>query len=228
MQLLALLQWPVSPSHMCDMLNLRTFIDLQMQSSTRPAPPQTALQIKRKASPFKLCFPFMYAVRALFVRVRLRYGGLSRFLFFFFFHFCCILSGWGWLHSCMHELSSRYNWWDLSLFFSLSLQLPHHPAPRSAAVNESGLIFLYLLHPTFNLGDEIDQENKRSYCILLYYVFDCLPSSLENSLRWYKTGITGTDIHMTWGILVEELDHLGNALIGFFVKIEEWYCSLEY
>uniref|UniRef100_A0AAX7SE23 RING-type domain-containing protein n=1 Tax=Astatotilapia calliptera TaxID=8154 RepID=A0AAX7SE23_ASTCA len=44
---------------------------------------------------------------------------------------------------------------------------------RSAAVNESGLIFLYLLHPTFNLGDEIDQENKRSYCILLYYVFDC-------------------------------------------------------
>lgn len=116
MQLLALLQWPVSPSHMCDMLNLRTFIDLQMQSSTRPAPPQTALQIKRKASPFKLCFPFMYAVRALFVRVRLRYGGLSRFLFFFF-HFCCILSGWGWLHSCMHELSSRYNWWDLSLFF---------------------------------------------------------------------------------------------------------------
>lgn len=84
MQLLALLQWPVSPSHMCDMLNLRTFIDLQMQSSTRPAPPQTALQIKRKAPPFKLCFPFMYAVRALFVRVRLRYGGLSRFLFFFF------------------------------------------------------------------------------------------------------------------------------------------------
>lgn len=227
MQLLALLQWPVSPSHMCDMLNLRTFIDLQMQSSTRPAPPQTALQIKRKASPFKLCFPFMYAVRALFVRVRLRYGGLSRFLFFFFP--LLLYTEWVRVTALMHA------WAQLPIqlmgplsFFSLSLQLPHHPAPRSAAVNESGLIFLYLLHPTFNLGDEIDQENKRSYCILLYYVFDCLPSSLENSLRWYKTGITGTDIHMTWGILVEELDHLGNALIGFFVKIEEWYCSLEY
>lgn len=128
-------------------------------------------------------------------------------------------------HACMSSAPGTID--GTSLFFSLS-QLPHHPAPRSAAVNESGLIFLYLLHPTFNLGDEIDQENKRSYCILLYYVFDCLPSSLENSLRWYKTGKTGTDIHMTWGILVEELDHLGNALIGFFVKIEEWYCSLEY
>lgn len=228
MQLLALLQWPVSPSHMCDMLNLRTFIDLQMQSSTRPAPPQTALQIKRKAPPFKLCFPFMYAVRALFVRVRLRYGGLSRFLFFFFSTFAVYWVGEGdCTHACMSSAPGTIDGTSL-FFFSLSLQLPHHPAPRSAAVNESGLIFLYLLLPTFNLGDEIDQENKRSYCILLYYVFDCLPSSLENSLRWYKTGITGTDIHMTWGILVEELDHLGNALIGFFVKIEEWYCSLEY
>lgn len=57
-----------------------------------------------------------------------------------------------------------------------------HPAPRSAAVNESGLIFLYLLHTEYNLGDEIDQENKRTYSILLhlwFYLFDRLPSAVK-------------------------------------------------
>lgn len=127
MQLLALLQWPVSPSHMCDMLNLRTFIDLQMQSSTRPAPPQTALQIKRKASPFKLCFPFMYAVRALFVRVRLRYGGLSLFLFFFSTFAVYWVGEGDCTHACMSSAPGTID--GTSLFFSLSLNCPTTPLP---------------------------------------------------------------------------------------------------
>lgn len=61
---------------MCAMLKLRTFIDLQAQSSTHPAPPETPFnQIKHKASPF----PFMYAAQVLVcvcVCAHLHYGGL--------------------------------------------------------------------------------------------------------------------------------------------------------
>lgn len=96
-----------------------------------------------------------------------------------------------------------YAWWSLFFFLSVyrqervtalvhvraqplvqlmgqaSLSTPN-PAPRSAAVNESGLIFLNLLHIAYNLGDEIDQENKRSYSILLhlrFYLFEYLSSA---------------------------------------------------
>lgn len=44
-------------------------------------------------------------------------------------------------------------------------------SPPSAAVNESGLIFLYLLHTAYNLGDETDQEHKTSDSILLHLWF---------------------------------------------------------
>lgn len=51
----------------------------------------------------------------------------------------------------------------------LSLSAPHL-TPRSAAVNESGLIFLYLVHKAYNLADEIDQENKApsAFCYILF------------------------------------------------------------
>lgn len=151
---------------MCDMLKLRTFIDLRAQSSTLPAPftnrPSTRSNVKHLLSspPFLSC-------TQCWLWVRLCYGGL--------FMLCTAWVRETALH-CMHELSSRFNWWDRLLSLSLSLSTPHHPAPRSAAVNESGLIFLYLLHTAYNLGDEIDQENKRSYSLLLhllFYLFDC-------------------------------------------------------
>lgn len=69
----------------------------------------------------------------------------------------------------------------VQLMGQASLSTPH-PAPRSAAVNESGLIFLNLPHTAYNLGDEIDQENKRSYSILLhlrFYLLDYLSSTAK-------------------------------------------------
>lgn len=69
----------------------------------------------------------------------------------------------------------------VQLMGQASLSTPNS-APRSAAVNESGLIFLNLLHAAYNLGDEIEQENKRSYSILLhlrFYLFEYLSSAAE-------------------------------------------------
>lgn len=157
-QILTPFHRPVGPSHMCDMLKLRIFIDLQKQASTHPAPPQTALQPDQTLKLFKPRSPFMCTALVLV-------GTSPWWWSLCFFAVCTLprLRGWGQLHSCMRELSSWCNWWERFL-----LSTPPCPVPRSAAVNESGLIFLYLLHTAYNLGDEIDQENKRCYSILLF------------------------------------------------------------
>lgn len=52
---------------MCDILRLRPFIDYQMQASTHPAPPQTALKPDQTEKHLLLSSPlsFMFAVQAL-------------------------------------------------------------------------------------------------------------------------------------------------------------------
>lgn len=82
----------------------------------------------------------------------------------------------------MSSAPGTFDGTDFSLSLSLSLLTPHHPAPRSAAVNESGLIFLYLLHTAYNPEDENQpgkQKIRQPFITFAVYLFDCLPKFMK-------------------------------------------------
>lgn len=154
------------------MLKLRTFIDLRAilhplcPSTNRPSTRSNVIHLL-SSPPFLSSTQF----RPACMWVSLRYGGLF---------FPSFFAAWARVTAvhCMHELSSRCNWWA-RLFPQPSIHI-HHSAPRSAAVNESGLIFLCLLHTALNIGDEINQETKGSFKVLLHllFTFIWLPANL--------------------------------------------------